>query len=61
MDTDIRAKINGTAALTGSSNGTLKTMRLAQSCNGEYSNNLGATSSEQVGLVLAEINTTLTR
>ena len=36
-------------------------MRLAQSCNGEYSNYFGATSSAQVGLVLAAFNATLTR
>ena len=51
----------GTADLTGSSNGTIKTMRLAQSCNGEYSNYFGATSSAQVDLVLAAFNATLTR
>jgi Metallo-peptidase family M12B Reprolysin-like/Secretion system C-terminal sorting domain/Bacterial pre-peptidase C-terminal domain/Fibronectin type III domain len=51
----------GTADLTGNSNGTIKTMRLAQSCNGEYSNYFGATSSAQVGLVLAAFNATLTR
>jgi len=49
------------SSLTGSSNGTLKTMRLAQSCNGEYANYFGATSAAQVGLVLAAINATLTR
>ena len=49
------------SSLTGSSSGSLKTMRLAQSCNGEYANYFGATSSAQVGLVLAAINATLTR
>jgi hypothetical protein len=49
------------SSLTGSSSGTLKTMRLAQSCNGEYANYFGATSSAQVALVLAAINATLTR
>ncbi|MBK6936042.1 MAG: hypothetical protein IPH18_03525 [Chitinophagaceae bacterium] len=44
-----------------SSAGQLKTMRLAQSCNGEYSNWFGATSSAQVALVLAAYNATLTR
>lgn len=43
------------------SGGDLKTMRLAQSCNGEYSNYFGATSSAQVSLVLAAFNATLTR
>ncbi|MEQ1678590.1 MAG: reprolysin-like metallopeptidase, partial [Chitinophagaceae bacterium] len=36
-------------------------MRLAQSCNGEYSNYFGATSAAQVALVLAAFNATLTR
>jgi hypothetical protein len=36
-------------------------MRLAQSCNAEYSNFFGATSAAQVGLVLAAFNATLTR
>ena len=35
-----------------SSTGELKTMRLAQSCNGEYSNYFGAFNSSQVNLVL---------
>lgn len=43
------------------STGELITMRLAQSCNGEYSNYFGATSSAQVALVLAAFNATLTR
>lgn len=46
---------------SGSSTGTIKTMRLAQSCNGEYANYFGATSSSQVALVLAAFNNTLTR
>jgi hypothetical protein len=41
--------------------GQLKTMRLAQSCNGEYANFFGAFSSAQVALVLAAYNATLTR
>jgi hypothetical protein len=49
------------AGLTSRSTGDLKTMRLAQSCNAEYSNYFGATSSAQVGLVLAAYNATLTR
>ena len=62
IDANLRSSINSSvAALTGSSNGTLKTLRLAQSCNGEYSNYFGATSSAQVGLVLAAFNATLTR
>ncbi len=49
------------AGFTGRSGGDLKTMRLAQSCNAEYSNYFGATSSAQVSLVLAAFNNTLTR
>ncbi len=58
---DIKSKIENTSSATGSSTGQLKTMRLAQSCNGEYSNYFGATSASQVGLVLAAFNATLTR
>jgi Metallo-peptidase family M12B Reprolysin-like/Secretion system C-terminal sorting domain/Bacterial pre-peptidase C-terminal domain/Fibronectin type III domain len=62
MDADIHSKIpNITREASGSSTGQLKTMRLAQSCNGEYANFFGATSAAQVGLVLAAFNATLTR
>ena len=61
IDANIQSQINPATLMTGSSNGTLKTMRLAQSCNAEYSNYFGATSSSQVGLVLAAFNATLTR
>jgi uncharacterized repeat protein (TIGR01451 family) len=44
-----------------SNTGQLKTMRLAQSCNGEYSNFFGAFNSSQVALVLAAYNATLSR
>lgn len=50
-----------TSSYQRSNDGTLKTMRLAQSCNGEYANYFGATSAAQVGLVLAAYNATLTR
>jgi hypothetical protein len=61
IDADIQQRIDGAAALTGSSNGTIKTLRLAQSCNAEYSNYFGAFSSADVNLVLAAFNATLTR
>ena len=61
MDANLRSQMDLSVAMTGSSNGTLKTMRLAQSCNAEYSNWFGATSSSQVNLVLAAFNATLTR
>ena len=57
---DLSSKII-TPDAAGSSTGQLKTLRLAQSCNGEYANFFGATSSAQVGLVLAAYNATLTR
>jgi hypothetical protein len=60
MASDLKSQIPGPFA-SGSSTGQLKTMRLAQSCNGEYSNYFGATSSAQVSLVLAAFNATLTR
>lgn len=44
-----------------SNTGELKTMRLAQSCTGEYANFFGATSATDVNLVLAAYNATLTR
>jgi hypothetical protein len=61
MNKEIQARVNDAAALTGSSAGSIKTLRLAQSCNAEYSNYFGATSSAQVSLVLAAFNATLTR
>jgi hypothetical protein len=63
MVSGINSRLSGSAAAlsTGSSVGQLKTLRLAQSCNGEYANYFGATSSAQVGLVLAAFNATLSR
>ena len=58
--TDINTQVANTG-ITARSGGDLKTMRLAQSCNGEYANYFGATSSAQVALVLAAFNATLTR
>jgi hypothetical protein len=58
---DLKKIIDITPDASGTSTGQLKTMRLAQSCNGEYSNYFGATSSAQVALVLAAFNATLTR
>ena len=49
------------SSTTARSGGDLKTMRLAQSCNAEYSNYFGASGSSQVSLVLAAFNATLTR
>lgn len=60
LASDIDSQISN-IYLPVSSAGQLKTMRLAQSCNAEYSNWFGATSSAQVGLVLAAFNATLTR
>ena len=57
---DLNAQVSNTG-ITSRSGGDLKTMRLAQSCNGEYANYFGATSASQVALVLAAFNATLTR
>ncbi|HEY0547159.1 MAG TPA: zinc-dependent metalloprotease family protein [Pyrinomonadaceae bacterium] len=57
---DVNSKVSQTAA-PESSAGQVRTVRLAQSCNGEYSNFFGATSAAQVSLVLAAFNATLTR
>ena len=57
---DIKSQLHAVHA-PQSSTGELKTMRLAQSCNGEYSNFFGAFNSSQVSLVLAAFNATLTR
>ncbi|TMI93182.1 MAG: peptidase, partial [Bacteroidetes bacterium] len=59
LSSDINSAISG--RVEGSSTGKIKTLRLVQSCNGEYSNFFGATSSSQVGLVLAAFNETLAR
>ncbi len=63
-DADLAIGLNtqvNNAGYTARSGGDLKTMRLAQSCNAEYSNYFGATSAAQVSLVLAAFNATLTR
>ena len=58
------SKINE-SDFTTSNAGELRTMRLAQSCNGEYANYFGAaqtgTTSADTALVLAAFNATLTR
>lgn len=61
MITDINLRGKPIAQTTGGSTGQLKTLRLAQSCNAEYSNWFGAFSSADVALVLAAYNATLTR
>lgn len=57
----IDAQVKAAGVVPESNTGQLKTMRLAQSCNGEYSNFFGAFNSGQVALVLAAFNATLTR
>jgi subtilisin-like proprotein convertase family protein len=60
--TEDHALINDINAQTlRANNGVLKTLRLALSCNGEYANYFGATSSAQVANVLAAFNATMTR
>jgi hypothetical protein len=58
LATSINQQVSGRVE---SNAGQLKTMRLAQSCNAEYSNWFGAFNSGQVALVLAGYNATLTR
>ncbi len=61
-DQKLAAGINSQIPAQPLSNaGQIKTMRLAQSCNGEYANYFGATNSSQVNLVLAAFNATLSR
>ena len=60
MMTGINNRVMAVAA-AGNSGSIMRTMRLAQSCNGEYSNYFGATSSADVAKVLAAFNATLTR
>lgn len=60
-DQNLAAGLNQAVSRIESSAGQLKTMRLAQSCNGEYSNYFGAFNAGQVALVLAAFNATLTR
>lgn len=60
MAAGIKSQI-ATSNATGGSTEVLKTIRLAQSCNAEYSNYFEAFSSADVALVLAAYNATLTR
>ena len=55
---------NSVSNISGSSSGQLKTMRLAQSCNGEYANYFGASTAgtpADQAIVLAAMNATLSR
>jgi len=64
MFSGLNSQVSGQSSSTlrtGNSAGQLKTLRLAQSCNGEYSNYFGAFSSTDVGKVLGAFNATLTR
>ncbi len=60
MAAALNQQVSGTS-ITGRSGADLKTMKLAQSCNGEYANYFKATSAADVALVLAAFNATLTR
>jgi reprolysin-like metallo-peptidase family M12B/type IX secretion system substrate protein/fibronectin type III domain protein/pre-peptidase len=62
MASDVTSKVSAqSVAAGGSSVGQLKTLRLVQSCNGEYANYFGATSASDVAKVLDAFNATLTR
>ena len=60
MVSDLNSQVSRPGG-TLSSAGQLKTMKLAQSCNGEYANYFNAFSAADVALVLAAFNATLTR
>ena len=60
-DQELINDLSTTDVTSRSSTGSLLNFRLALSCNGEYSNYFGATSSAQVALVLAQFNATMTR
>ena len=60
-DQDLAIDLSKNGLGSRSSSGQLLTFRLALSCNGEYANYFGATSSAQVGLVNAQFNATMTR
>ena len=61
MVTSLNNQATALSLTTARSGGNLKTLRLAQSCNAEYSNYFKATSAADVGKVLAAFNATLTR
>ena len=58
LTNEVSDKVGNT---TLSDNAKYKTFRLALSCTAEYANYFGATSSANVGLVLAGMNATMTR
>jgi len=57
----INNQVGAQPLITARSGGNIKTLRLAQSCNAEYSNYFGATSAADSNKVLAAFNATLTR
>ena len=61
MVTSLNNQATALSLTTARSGGNLKTLRLAQSCNAEYSNYFGATSAADSSKVLAAFNATLTR
>ena len=64
VDTELAAGLNAKVYNPNgptSNTGEMRTMRLAQSCNGEYSNFFGAFNIGQINLVYAAFNATLTR
>ena len=58
---ELTNELSSSSVTSRSSAGSLLNFRLALSCNGEYSNYFGASSSAQVANVLAAFNATLTR
>ena len=58
---DLRSQLKSRNFVPESTAGQVKTMRLAQSCNGEYANFFNAHSAADVALVLTAFNNTITR
>ena len=61
MVTSLNNQTTALSLTTARSGGNIRTLRLAQSCNAEYSNYFGATKAADSSLVLAAFNATLTR
>jgi len=61
MVTNLNNQATALNLTTARSGGKIRTLRLAQSCNAEYSNYFGATKAADSSLVIAAFNATLTR
>ena len=61
MVNSLNTQATALSLTTTRSGGNIRTLRLAQSCNAEYSNYFGATKAADSGNVIAAFNATLTR